>query len=102
MGPGADDYSTWVYAATLPRCVEIRMHFIAWNGPHKYETRMAVIKILEGQPSDAAVERAVQEVFENPKYFRVCERCQKLTPDSYMHGSVICMGCAPDELEITY
>ncbi|EKP0294308.1 TPA: hypothetical protein ACSCX2_003511 [Aeromonas veronii] len=48
------------------------------------------------------VDKAVEKLLNNRRYFRVCGRCRTLNPIGWMHDDFACSGCAGEKLGIVY
>ena len=80
---------------------DIYVQLITWEGPHTPVSRWHLTARVE-MPDPAAVEKAVDEVLANPKYFRTCVRCGEHNPVGWMHSEDTCQSCAEKHFGVVY
>ncbi len=97
---------------------------INWVGPHEPVSYWTTVKRL-GQPpateervehsiittpddltnwvvSPQEIEKAIDQLLANRRYFQICGRCRRLHPVGHMHDDFACQSCAEKNLGMVY
>jgi hypothetical protein len=80
----------------------ILVRTISWHGPHTPVSRWVKGATLSCEAAAPDVEKAVQALLRNPKFFAVCGECSERKPVGYMHDEIMCQGCASRNHGVVY
>lgn len=65
---------------------------IDWDGPHTPQAHWTYINTFPQDTPEETIQRAIQKLLHNPRYFRVCIECLERKPDGWMSGD-LCHHC---------
>lgn len=65
-----------------------------------------ILPILDDSPnwvvSPHEIEKAIDQLLANRRYFQICGRCRHLHPVGHMHDDFACQSCAEKNLGVVY
>lgn len=85
-----------------PTGVAILVKTISWEGPHSPVISWVVARELRADCCDKETELAINEVLDNPSFFRACFRCSEVKPIGWMHSESVCQSCAERHLGVVH
>jgi hypothetical protein len=77
--------------------IEIQVARFKWRGPHERIALWDIYKQLPKDSSDYDIQKVVNRLLKNRKYFRKCNVCSDINHISLMNWDVdVCITCMPD------
>ena len=74
--------------------IQIYVKTIHWPEPHTPATYLEKVKTLRPNKTKRQLERSINSVLKNTKYFRTCDVCKELNPSGWTESTVLCSSCA--------
>lgn len=75
---------------------------IAWETPYTPKLTWHVVRTWPTRPTDEDIARTRDEVFNDPRYFRQCQRCDQWCCVGHMHDATTCQSCAERYLGVVH
>lgn len=94
--------------ADYVRCVEnaagwnFEVATIGWENPYTPRLTWHVLQSWPTRPTNESIARTRDEVFNDTRYFRQCQRCDRGFCVGHMHNSTTCQGCAERYLGVVH
>ena len=82
--------------------VKILVREIHWEGPHTPKSSWTVVATLDPNVNQGKINREIDDLLKNKKFFSVCAECDEKKPNGWMCDNDICQSCAEKNHDVVF